>query len=682
MTFTWTTDSSLTPYKLDPYSEWLIDKGSDFDFSVDEVKEDADDFSYVGAVQTFEVPDLPTGGSGHEIARLKTKVGSTDLVTRVRISDPITSLTGTGPGSLDDFLFGEGEDFSGALDETIAFRTPLRKSANPRTPRDVFDATYPLAYTQPSGSTANKVVVVGILDDAVNIAHERFRLAGSTTRVDYAWLQDGVARTPSGPSDPTDRHVGFGRELVRSEIESAIAAADGDDGALLAALGLIDFSRAGYNSIARPASHGTHVLDIAAGADTASADVNQRIVSVQMPTMATAETSGALLGYFVLCGMLYILERTRVISKELDEAVPAVINLSYGFSGGPHDGSHFIQRAIRAAIEDHGRRMSSELGFSDAIVEIVVPSGNRNIGRGHAESRPSTAASETVELELPWRHQPGDRTASYLELWIPVGITAGSLKIGMPGQTPVTVPLLPSGNPQILAPTASPDDVIVRVTLDSFDADSHFGQTKPDPTQNKKRILIAMAPTEAPRGVRLPAPCGTWSRWRPASPPPAADQRIEAWIQRDDSPYGFRNKGRPELLRRSAICASTTGARSTRRIRARDSTGSSVVRREGTTNGLATGAHNRGGGRLRPQPRPPARAAHARATVADGEAQPRYTASAKGDVGDYTRGQRRPDAVAVSDASPVLGGLLAAGTFSGTRVALSARRWRHRRRCG
>lgn len=662
MTLTWSADSTLSAYKLDPYSEWLADKGRDFDFSMDEVVEAPEDFTYYGAVQTFDTASLPGSFAGHELYRLHTKVGATDLYTPVRISDSITSLTGTGPGSLDEFIG------TGPLEETIAFRTPLRESATPRTPRNVFDGTNPLAYDTPTGSDAEKLVVIGILDDAINIAHERFRMTGGKTRVDYAWIQDGVARTPSSGSDPTDRYVGFGREIVRSEIESAIAASGGDDGALLAALGLIDFARAGYNSIARPVSHGTHVLDLATGADLASADVDQRIVSVQIPTIATADTSGALLRYFVLCGICYILERARVISVKIGEAVPVVVNLSYGFSGGPHDGSDFVQRAMRGAAEDHKRKMAA-LGFTDdVIVEVVVPAGNRLLGRGQAESPPSSAASETVSLTLPWRVQPGDRTPSYLELWVPSSLTSGELRIGLPGASPTAVPLLPSLTPQVLAPSGSPGDVLLRVTVDGYDAASNFGQTRPDPTRNKIRVLIAMAPTDTSIGTRMPASSGIWTVEMDILSTDA-DQRIEAWIQRDDSPYGLRNKGRqsyfddPLYVRFDDMGAYEVDDPP------RGTPGSSVVRRQGTLNGIAAGE------------RVIVAAAYIYSSVScsggtatvvgSGNPLPRYSASAKGDGGtDYTS-QRRPDAAAPADASHALPGLLAAGTFSGSKAVLS-----------
>ena len=52
-------------------------------------------------------------------------------------------------------------------------------------------------------------MVVGIIDDGIAFANERFRRADGTTRVEYAWLQDGAH--DRGP--PPDFE--FGLDLIR-----------------------------------------------------------------------------------------------------------------------------------------------------------------------------------------------------------------------------------------------------------------------------------------------------------------------------------------------------------------------------------------------------------------------------------------------------------------------------------
>src|SRR5882762_6056357 len=44
----------------------------------------------------------------------------------------------------------------------------------------------------PARGWPNDTVVIGIIDDGIAFAHERFRLADGTTRVQYFWRQDGI----------------------------------------------------------------------------------------------------------------------------------------------------------------------------------------------------------------------------------------------------------------------------------------------------------------------------------------------------------------------------------------------------------------------------------------------------------------------------------------------------------
>ena len=112
-------------------------------------------------------------------------------------------------------------------------------------------------------------VVMGIIDDGVAFAHARVRKALAASRVEYWWLQDGLATKKPG-STLTD-----GYELDKTEIDSYLARATHggmvDEDEVYQRAGLIDFLREGHNSVGWRLAHGTHVMDLAAGFDMKAA---------------------------------------------------------------------------------------------------------------------------------------------------------------------------------------------------------------------------------------------------------------------------------------------------------------------------------------------------------------------------------------------------------------------------
>ena len=328
--FQWCEDTQNNPFHLEPYSEWLYYSGRDFDFAA-EVPDRVGEFEWIVSSELFTgpVPAATTGvlpiftldqpGSGQP--------GDPDQTWRYCLFDPAAGTSWAPP--------------AGAHQATCA-RVPLRSKTVPRIPKPEDAANAPLVWDfgDLSGQAdwdPAKLVVVGVIDDAINLGHARFRRGATGSRVDYGWVQDSKA--PAGAGNGTD-FVPFGRELTRAEIEAAQTATQGQgDDVLLRELGLVDFSKTGHNTLARRASHGTHVMDLATGAAADRADINRRIVTVQIPALATLDTSGALLALFAVSGLRFILARARAMSRALAMPVPAVVNFSYGLAGGPHDGT-------------------------------------------------------------------------------------------------------------------------------------------------------------------------------------------------------------------------------------------------------------------------------------------------------------------------------------------------------
>lgn len=540
--YVWETDDREPLVSIDPYSQWTFVYGKDFDFSQREAKEHDDDFEYAVIVDSFlesvepKPPDLAPDLLPGEIFRFS-NADKANVISVFQLLSIKELLQGAEKG--------KSEARDAVPDPKLVFRAPLRKrSVNPEFAGGERD------WTPYDNADSKKMVIVAAIDDGINFAHERFRVddgnGGYKSRVDFAWVQDGTF-------DPGNTMLPFGREFTRTEIEEQIEQAGLDELGLLQNLELINFGRFGQYPVARRASHGTHVLDIAAGADSNGDPeelMNRRLITVQLPPLVTLETSGSLLGLFLMAGTQYILSRARAISRKVGKPIPVVINFSFGLSGGPHNGLHFIERAIKSLINQHQDELKKCFGDNEAIVEVVVPAGNRYLTRGHAES-PVADNGEASTLTLPWRVQPGDRSSSYLEVWLPDSqdtpqLPPFTLQVKAPDEDEAQLVLdsYKSGpEPKILRAEAPGLNctVIARASLD----EPNIIPLSFLPQSAYWRILIVLAPTEVPPGAhrseRDAVPSGVWEVQVTAQ---LGSGAIEAWIQRDDSPIGYRSHGR------------------------------------------------------------------------------------------------------------------------------------------
>src|SRR3546814_4216519 len=84
--------------------------------------------------------------------------------------------------------------------------------------------------------------------------------------------------------------------------------------------------------------------------------------------------------------------------------LPLVIIFSCWLNAGAHDGTDLLDTLI-AEIEYSVQRP----------LRLVLPAGNSKLARCHAVLPGGDREVHT----LPWRLLPDDRTASYLEIWLP-----------------------------------------------------------------------------------------------------------------------------------------------------------------------------------------------------------------------------------------------------------------------
>jgi hypothetical protein len=240
---------------------------------------------------------------------------------------------------------------------------------------------------------------------------------------------------------------------------------------------------------------------------------------------------------------------------------------------------------------------------------------------------------------LHWRVQPDDRTESMLEVWMP--------SVAPQPNIPVEV-ISPAGQTStVIAPgmwnnLTSGTNVIGRVA-----------NYLPGIPHNRCRIFINLAPTASNDGPIPVAPSGLWSVvLRNAGARPVRD--IHAWIQRDDSPYGYPRRGRQSYFDDPNYHRFNVFGREIERDQ--DDSPAAYVRRDGSISGMATGRQPIViGGYRRSRDGHPLKYSAGGPLIAPG----RYPPSSDG-----------PDAMAASEDSIGCHGVMAAGSRSGAAVAM------------
>lgn len=496
----------------------------------------------------------------------------------------------------------------------------------------------------PTGEPEAGTVVVGVIDDGIAFGHERFRIANGETRVEYVWLQDGPGGGPGSAVDYGREHrkrdLG-GDRGIDSILGDCTTAGFLDEDKFYRVTEAANFARAGRKSVARRLAHGTHVMDLASGFDPDQNRTDRPIVAVQLPWRTTADTSGSRFDPFVLDGVRYILDRADRIAKQRGSGpLPVVINFSYGIIAGPHDGTSPLEAAIDQIVV--GRKTDPAY----PPMEVVIPAGNSHLSRTH--SRVAFAGGGGTE-ELDWRVLPDDRTSSFLEVWLPY-------RPGGTGPSRLEIIVTPPGG--------SPSPPLGEIHGGGFAwvPGGHvlawmIYQLMPWPT-SRGRFFICLLPT---RFLDPPAPVAPAGPWKVTirNVSSGAIDSVHAWIQRDDTPVGYPRRGRQSYFdERCYVRFDAHGVEIEEDTHPAQAAKPCHVKRASLINAIATGAEVVvAGGYLRQNLR--AARYSAGGPITPTRDQP------------LDPGFKKPDAMLVSDDSKVHSGVLAAGSRSGSRVAIN-----------
>jgi hypothetical protein len=434
------------------------------------------------------------------------------------------------------------------------------------------------------------LVIVAVIDDGLPFAHHNLRDRNRKSRMEFCWLQSAEFEKTEENGKERPNGVLFGREHTRDAINGLIGTYGQDEDELYRAAGaLVGAGRRGH--AAALVSHGAHVLDLAAGhrhgrlkAGNAplpgDGDLDRmRLIGVELPSPLMMDTVGFGKDAYILSAFHYVFDRAdRIAAGYGQENAHLIINFSFGFTGGPHDGNDRLEQAIQEMIQARPN------------TRLVMPAGNHFSSRLHSEISAKDLDAEGMAT-VYWRLQPNDRTSNYLEIWLPskgdalVSLMATNPHLRSSGPRPseftITGPRgsqiafkegekTPEAEDQFIWQVMKGGQVIGQASLDNFRS-IHW------------RLMVILAPTE-PNDPGLPAaPAGCWKVRFKADMIKGSRDVVTCRIQRDTDPTGaLRGAKQSYFDHPDYDLFDATGAL------ARKDDPACPVKRFGTLNGLAT----------------------------------------------------------------------------------------------
>lgn len=227
--------------------------------------------------------------------------------------------------------------------------------------------------------------VVGIVDYGCDFVHQNFRTPNGT-RIEAIWHQGGL-NSATAP-------FGYGALYERAAIDAALRQPT-------------PYSTLGYGPARDRAgsqgSHGTHVMDIAAG-NGGGSNVPGYAPEAAIIFVDVSSEDIAWRGSDVVStsfgDSVRLLEAVRYIFDRAGNR-PCVVNVSLGTNGGPHDGSTLVERGLDRLVEAAPNRA------------VVIAASNSYGDQIHA----SGTLSQSQSLDIKWNRPPSTNWQDELEIW-------------------------------------------------------------------------------------------------------------------------------------------------------------------------------------------------------------------------------------------------------------------------
>lgn len=324
---------------------------------------------------------------------------------------------------------------------------------------------------QPDGARG---VVVGIIDFGCDFAHQNFRDSNGQTRIETIWHQAGQGQGIPGFT--------YGRVIRAPEINQALKQSD-------------PYAALRYgpepDSPNQIGTHGTHVMDIAAGngrgSRVAGCAPSATLVFVDL-SATDIPWQGSKVVDYSFGDSVRLLEAIIFVFEQAGDR-PCVVNLSLGTNGGPHDGTTLVEQGIDAQVRSKPNRA------------VVIAASNSHDHGIHAMGTIPSGGSVDVE----WRHAVSRQPAE-LEVWLP-GLSNTAVQL-----------ITPNG---IALETVESNDN--RSWLDNGQIGVYIANRRKDPNNGANQIGIYISDEFL---------AGTWTvRLHERGPVPVD---FHAWIERFD----------------------------------------------------------------------------------------------------------------------------------------------------
>jgi hypothetical protein len=160
------------------------------------------------------------------------------------------------------------------------------------------------------------------------------------------------------------------------------------------------------------------------------------------------DSTGVWLKAYVVDGINYILSFVDPVNTK-----NVVINLSYGPTTGPHDGTAELETALQAFVaEFNGTPGKPKL-------EIVLAAGNAYLSEGHVAFVRN--ASQPDNVEWTWRLPPDNSVLCFAEVWMKTADVRGATAVTLTSPSGVIFTPTPPIPPPSPLPPAGLDVPIV-----------------------------------------------------------------------------------------------------------------------------------------------------------------------------------------------------------------------------
>lgn len=497
-------------------------------------------------------------------------------------------------------------------------------------------------------------VIIAIIDDGIGIANHRFRQGPTTTRVAY-FLDQSLVGTPTAGGA---RDELLGRSWTAAEINDVLAVSPDDEERVYRTLGLIDPRVAQRQPLRAAVTHGTHVLDTAAGYGSRINDetliAGRPIIAVQPPIQAAENRSDPWMPLSLKRALDWILVKADELSAKTangDRRLPLIVNCSFSSMAGPQDGWSDVERRITQFV-----RTYRSIGVPE-LCTVVMSAGNSRLLRAAAK-----VPIDAERVSVPWRVLPNDRTPNFVQIWLPPQSSDAPQQVRValrpPGQnTPGMFSVLDRAVEWTVG-----NDVLARLYHQSYARPAKVSAAgQPTEPQRRECVTIAIRATDDDGAPTPVVPAGLWHIDIEPANELQGPLDLDLHVHRDDVGLFARGKGRQSYFDDPNYQRVEWPGKHPPADGPPPPLGSAMVRSEGTLNAYGYGEGTVLVGGYRWSDNEPAS----------------YSASGATHMLRRSKNTNRqaflegPDMVAVSDESPALPGILGIGTYSGSVARLN-----------